>query len=180
MAIYFKNGGQSIARLWHSTSPGIQNSSEQRRYFIICLILLAHGMDPDFPLIVAANRDEFFDRPSEAANFWQDQSLSFSPARICRPEAPGLASPDTADSPEYQYPQHDTTTARQIRGELVRNFLSGTSTPLQYCESIQPHFPEFAGSTCLSGTAALSAVPIILRTSSASWSREYLACPMIY
>ncbi|MEC7460321.1 MAG: NRDE family protein [Pseudomonadota bacterium] len=76
MAIYFKNGGQSIARLWHSTSPGIQNSSEQRRYFIICLILLAQGMDPDSPLVVGANRDEFFDQPSAAANFWPGSESS--------------------------------------------------------------------------------------------------------
>ena len=34
------------------------------------LILVAHGMDPDFPLVVAAIRDEFLDRPGAAANFW--------------------------------------------------------------------------------------------------------------
>ena len=34
------------------------------------LILFAHGIDPDFPPVVTAHRDEFFDRPSAAANFW--------------------------------------------------------------------------------------------------------------
>ena len=48
----------------------MQNSSKQGKYFIMRLILVAHGMDPDFPLVVAAIRDEFLDRPGAAANFW--------------------------------------------------------------------------------------------------------------
>ena len=56
------NRDQSIARLCQSTSPGIQKSSKKRKYFIMCLILFAYRVDPDFPLVVAANRDEFFDR----------------------------------------------------------------------------------------------------------------------
>ncbi len=39
----------------------------------MCLILFALRRHPDYPLIVAANRDEYFQRPTEAANFWQDQ-----------------------------------------------------------------------------------------------------------
>lgn len=39
----------------------------------MCLILFALQAHPDYPLIVAANRDEFFERPSSAAQFWQDQ-----------------------------------------------------------------------------------------------------------
>jgi uncharacterized protein with NRDE domain len=36
----------------------------------MCLIVLAYRAHPDFPLIVAANRDEFLDRPAEPARFW--------------------------------------------------------------------------------------------------------------
>lgn len=38
----------------------------------MCLIALAYKAHPRFPLIVAANRDEFLDRPAEAAHFWPD------------------------------------------------------------------------------------------------------------
>jgi uncharacterized protein with NRDE domain len=38
----------------------------------MCLILIALDSHPDFGLIVAANRDEFYDRPSAAAGFWAD------------------------------------------------------------------------------------------------------------
>lgn len=38
----------------------------------MCLIVLAYKADPGYPLIVAANRDEFLDRPAQAAHFWPD------------------------------------------------------------------------------------------------------------
>ncbi|MFT5888797.1 MAG: hypothetical protein ACI9BO_001620 [Zhongshania sp.] len=39
----------------------------------MCLILLSWLEQNEFPLIVAANRDEFFKRPTLAADFWPDQ-----------------------------------------------------------------------------------------------------------
>ncbi len=38
----------------------------------MCLVLLAWHAHRDYPLIVAANRDEFFDRPTGQAAFWED------------------------------------------------------------------------------------------------------------
>lgn len=38
----------------------------------MCLILIALDSHPEYSLIVAANRDEFYDRPSAAAAFWAD------------------------------------------------------------------------------------------------------------
>ena len=39
----------------------------------MCLILVAARAHPGFPLIVAANRDEYHARPSETAGFWKDR-----------------------------------------------------------------------------------------------------------
>jgi uncharacterized protein with NRDE domain len=38
----------------------------------MCLILLAWQVHPDYPLVVAANRDEFFARSSAPAGFWPE------------------------------------------------------------------------------------------------------------
>ncbi|HQV53137.1 MAG: NRDE family protein [Flavobacteriales bacterium] len=38
----------------------------------MCLIIVAIGEHPEFPLIIAANRDEFFERPARQAEFWND------------------------------------------------------------------------------------------------------------
>jgi len=39
----------------------------------MCLIVFAWKAHPDFPLVVAANRDEFHARPTAAAGFWDDR-----------------------------------------------------------------------------------------------------------
>jgi uncharacterized protein with NRDE domain len=38
----------------------------------MCLILVAWQVHPDYPLVVAANRDEFYQRPSAAAARWSE------------------------------------------------------------------------------------------------------------
>lgn len=37
----------------------------------MCLIALALGRHPRYPLVIAANRDEFLDRPAAALDWWQ-------------------------------------------------------------------------------------------------------------
>jgi len=38
----------------------------------VCLIVLAYKSHPRYPLVLAANRDEFRDRPTAVAHFWED------------------------------------------------------------------------------------------------------------
>jgi uncharacterized protein with NRDE domain len=38
----------------------------------MCLVVVAHRAHPDYPLVVAANRDEFRDRPTAPAGWWDD------------------------------------------------------------------------------------------------------------
>ncbi len=38
----------------------------------MCLIVVAWRIHPDYPLAVAANRDEFLDRPATPAHWWSD------------------------------------------------------------------------------------------------------------
>jgi uncharacterized protein with NRDE domain len=39
----------------------------------MCLLLVAHDCCPGYRLLVAANRDEFHDRPTAAADWWDDR-----------------------------------------------------------------------------------------------------------
>jgi uncharacterized protein with NRDE domain len=41
----------------------------------MCLILVAWRAHPEFPLVVAANRDEFFNRPTASASFWPESGI---------------------------------------------------------------------------------------------------------
>ena len=38
----------------------------------MCLIVFANNFHKDYKLIFAANRDEFYNRPTEAAHFWNN------------------------------------------------------------------------------------------------------------
>ena len=38
----------------------------------MCLLLFAWRVHDDYPLVLAANRDEFYERPSASADFWED------------------------------------------------------------------------------------------------------------
>jgi uncharacterized protein with NRDE domain len=39
----------------------------------MCILFLAINQHPTYPLIVAANRDEYHNRPSSSIHFWEDQ-----------------------------------------------------------------------------------------------------------
>ncbi|MDX1755783.1 MAG: NRDE family protein [Marinobacter sp.] len=41
----------------------------------MCLIIFSLGQHPDFPLLVAANRDEFHQRPTAAMDWWSQPDL---------------------------------------------------------------------------------------------------------
>ena len=38
----------------------------------MCTLVMSYLQHPDYPLIVASNRDEFYHRPTERASFWRD------------------------------------------------------------------------------------------------------------
>ena len=41
----------------------------------MCLILFAWQRHPRYPLILAANRDEFYARPTRDAHWWEDAPI---------------------------------------------------------------------------------------------------------
>lgn len=41
----------------------------------MCLIVFALGQHPDYPLVVAANRDEFHQRPTAAMHWWPESNI---------------------------------------------------------------------------------------------------------
>lgn len=118
----------------------------------MCLIVFAWQVVPGLPLVVAGNRDEFYDRPATPADWWNDHPQVYAGrdlrgggtwmgvtrggrfAAITNIRAP---SEKRADAPS--------------RGMLVADYLTGETSPEQYVERISTHAHLFNGFNLLVG-----------------------------
>jgi len=92
----------------------------------MCLILIAWQVHPAYPCVVAANRDEFFARPSAAMRYWDDRpqvlagrDLRAGGTWMGLDRRGRLAALTNFREPENQRPDAPS------RGELVSDFLTG-------------------------------------------------------
>lgn len=103
----------------------------------MCLIVFAWQTHPEYPLIVAANRDEFHARPSANAHWWQDHPDILAGRDL---QAGGTWLGVTRDgrfSTITNYREQSVTGANfHSRGELVTEFMSGSRSPVQYSREI--------------------------------------------
>ena len=120
----------------------------------MCLIVFAKDAHPDYPLVFAANRDEFYARPTAAAHFWEE-----APDVLAgRDERAGgtwmgitergrwaavtnVRTPEEIDTPKPAAPS---------RGALVANYLKGEDELAAYMEGIVP--ARYNGFNLLAGT----------------------------
>lgn len=103
----------------------------------MCLILLAWQAHPDYPLVVAANRDEFFARPTADAALWADQADVLAGRDL---EAGGTwlgisRNGRFAGLTNYRDPARQRNGAPS-RGALVSDYLAGNSTPAAYEQAL--------------------------------------------
>jgi uncharacterized protein with NRDE domain len=121
----------------------------------MCLILLAYDVHPEYRLILAANRDEFYDRPTLPMAFWEDHpeilagrdlkgggtwlgmSRSGRFAAITNYREPGGPKPDAPS-----------------RGFLVSAFLSENTPSKTYLESVSAVGQTYSGFNLIVGNAS--------------------------
>lgn len=120
----------------------------------MCLIVFAWKVIPACPLLAAANRDEFFDRPAQAADWWQDHPHVYAGRDL---QAGGTwmgvnrrgsfaaltnirnGEPGKADAPS--------------RGALVANFLQGDDSALDYLRMLSTEADRYNGFNLIIGDA---------------------------
>lgn len=118
----------------------------------MCLINFHFDDHPTYKLIVAANRDEFFDRPAAPANFWEDYPAILA-GRDLRHMGTWLGitkSGRLAALTNYRDPKEINVNKRS-RGDLVRNFLSDNGSPVDFLETVKASKMEYAGFNLLVG-----------------------------
>lgn len=103
----------------------------------MCLALFAFHIHPRFPVVIAANRDEFYERPTAAAGFWTDAPRVLA-GRDLREGGTWMGvtrGGRFAAVTNYRDPRELRET-RKSRGHLVKGYLQGTDTPLGWLGTV--------------------------------------------
>ncbi|MBX9849304.1 MAG: NRDE family protein [Rhodocyclaceae bacterium] len=105
----------------------------------MCLIVLGWQVDPAYPLVVAANRDEYFSRPTAPLAWWDDSPEVLAGRDL---QAGGTWLGITRNGrfaaiTNYRDPARVNPNAPS-RGQLVADFLRGTERPGDYLRRIEP------------------------------------------
>jgi uncharacterized protein with NRDE domain len=120
----------------------------------MCLILFAYQHHPRYPLILAANRDEFFNRPTQALAFWPDQP-GIAAGRDLKRMGTWLGlnrHGRLAAVTNYREAGVQRPEARS-RGHLVADFLVGNTTAPDYLRRLHANGHRYNGFNLIMGDA---------------------------
>src|SRR5690625_6839453 len=104
----------------------------------MCIISFHFQDHPKYKLIVAANRDEFYQRPTKRAHYWDDEPNILAGRDL---EANGTWLGMTkqgrfAALTNYRHVKYFNNDYKRSRGEIVAYFLKVTIGPKQYLEKL--------------------------------------------
>lgn len=118
----------------------------------MCLILLAYGVHPEYPLVIAANRDEYYKRPTAAAAFWPDHPQILAGRDLeCMGTWLGVTRAGRFAALTNFRDPHTRKTDAPSRGQLVSGFLVSGREPREYLEEIARRAPAYNGFNLLAG-----------------------------
>jgi uncharacterized protein with NRDE domain len=119
----------------------------------MCLVLFAWKVHPEHRLVLAANRDEFHQRPSRELHWWPDQPNLLA-GRDLQAGGTWLAVGRTgrfATVTNYREHQRKKPGLRS-RGAIVTDFVGGKDRPATFAESIEGE--RYAGFSLLAADDA--------------------------
>ncbi len=118
----------------------------------MCLIFFSLKQHPAYKLIIAANRDEFYNRKTAAADFWKDYPTILGGRDL---EANGTWMSMTTSGKismltNYRDPKNINPNAPS-RGHLVSDYLEQAIAPEDYLNRIEPKATAYNGFNLLVG-----------------------------
>ncbi len=120
----------------------------------MCLIVFAWKLVPNCPLILAANRDEFFVRPTQAAGWWEDHPSVYA-GRDLQAGGSWLGIDQQGRFAALTNIRNGRVPKREARsrGELVADYLCEDIDPPAYLERIREQASHYNGFNLLVGNA---------------------------
>lgn len=118
----------------------------------MCLILFAHDVHPQYRLVLAANRDEFYERPAAPLHFWEDypEILAGRDLKLMGTWMGITRSGRLAAVTNFRDPKGLKENAPS-RGDLVVNFLKGNLGPAEYLQEIEARADAYNGFNLIVG-----------------------------
>ncbi len=120
----------------------------------MCLIVFAWKLVPGCPLLLAANRDEFFARPTRAAGWWEDQPDIYA-GRDLQAGGSWLGIDRRGRFAALTNIRNGRSARldRRSRGELVADYLRNDAEPLDYLERVRASAQDYNGFNLIFGDA---------------------------
>jgi uncharacterized protein with NRDE domain len=121
----------------------------------MCLILLGLDAHPEYSLIVGANRDEFYDRPTARAAFWKDAPRVLA-GRDLKAGGTWLGidrGGRFAAVTNYRQGQREIEAPRS-RGHLVSDYLTGPTDGRAHIARVEREAALYNGFNLIAGDAA--------------------------
>ncbi|PAU94457.1 hypothetical protein CK503_06570 [Aliifodinibius salipaludis] len=119
----------------------------------MCLIVFSYKQHPQYPLIFAANRDEHYERPSRAAQFW-DENPNILAGKDLKAGGTWMGVNKQGEfSAITNYRDPDIKKENPpSRGKLVIDFLKNDLNPKQHIEQLHPDADSYMGFNLLAGS----------------------------
>ena len=117
----------------------------------MCLILFAWGQNPDFPLILIANRDEYYARPTRDAHWWDDAEIFAGRDLEAGGTWLGVNRYGRVAAVTNVREPGGMTAGKRSRGELTRDFLAGSQSAPAYLDEIASRAQDYSGFNLLIG-----------------------------
>lgn len=120
----------------------------------MCLIVFAWQLVPDCPLILAANRDEFFIRPTQPAGWWEDHPHVYA-GRDLQAGGTWLGVDRQGRFAALTNIRNGRVAQRgtRSRGELVADFLRDGIDPRDYLLRVRERAEDYNGFNLIFGDA---------------------------
>lgn len=128
----------------------------------MCLIVFAWRPEHDVPLMLAANRDEFYARPTLPLTAWEDAPHVLAGRDL---EAGGTwlgLGPGGRFAALTNIRDPDQPTGHRSRGDLVARFLTSGIGLDDYLREVRGRSAEYAGFNLLLGTVAPGQLPRLM------------------
>lgn len=112
----------------------------------MCMIVFAYRVHPEFPLLVAANRDEFYQRPTAPAAFWDEQPTILAGRDLeCMGTWMGVTRSGRFSAVTNFRDPDDLRVNAESRGTLAGSFLAQDTPPDQFLATVAPNAAAYRG-----------------------------------